>query len=139
MPRSQSQKSASTKRLAQINDLVSGLGRVASGLRQKSNPHYQLSTPHQATGLRQKSYTHYQLSNTPHQATSLLAVPIESFKVPSLPLSISYLLNTGCLKLKRKAIDDGVEPPAKRMTLARRNDMLLRKVRTFKSFKCIFL
>jgi len=82
MPKSQSKRLASTKRLAQINDLTSGLGRVASGLRQKS----------------------YQLSST-------------------------SLQDTGSLKLKRKAIEDGVEPPAKKRTLAQRDDLPLRKVR----------
>jgi len=82
MPKSQSKRLASTKRLAQINDLTSSLGRVASGLRQKS----------------------YQLSST-------------------------SLQDTGSSKLKRKAIEDGVEPPAKKRTLAQRDDLPLRKVR----------
>jgi len=43
-------------------------------------------------------------------------------------------INIGCLKLKlkRKAIDDGAEgaePPAKKRTLAQRDDMPLHKVR----------
>ena len=59
----------STKRLAQINDLVSGLSRVASGLRQKSKAYHQLSL----------------------QVASLSAVPTECSKVLSQPFSPSYL------------------------------------------------
>jgi hypothetical protein len=59
----------STKRLAQINDLVSGLGRVASGLQQKSKV----------------------LSSTSLQAALLSAVPIGCSKVLSQSLSHSYL------------------------------------------------
>lgn len=65
MPKSQIRKLASTKHLAQISDLVSGLSRVASGLRQRS-----------------KAY---------HQVASLSAVPIECSKVLSQPFSSSYL------------------------------------------------
>ena len=71
------------KRLAQINDLVNGLSRVASGLRQKSEACHPLSS------------------------TSLQS------------------------KLKRKAIDDAIEPPAKKRTLAQRDGLPSRKV-------CIF-
>lgn len=91
----------STKRLTLINDLISGLGRVASGLQQKSKV----------------------LSST-----LLQAVPMEC-SVLSQSLSPSYLtLNTGCSKLKRKATDDGVERPAKKRTLAQRVDMPLYEV-----------
>ena len=82
MPKAQSRKSAFTKRLAQINDLVNGLGRVASGLQQKSEACHQLSST-------------------------------------SLPPAS---------KLKQKAIDDGVEPPTKKRTLAQCDDMPLHKV-----------
>lgn len=104
----------STKRLTQINDLVSGLGRVASGLQQKSKV----------------------LSSTSLQAELLSAAPIECSKVLSQSLSPSYLaFNTGCSKLKRKATDDGVEPPAKKRTLAQRYDIPLCEVHI--SSKCI--
>jgi hypothetical protein len=109
MPKSQSRKSASKKRLDHINDLVSSLGRIASALRQKSK------MPHQ-------------LSSISLQASPLSAVPIECSKVLFNSLILVPCIDTGYLKLKRKAIDDGVEPPAKKRTLAQRDDMPLRKV-----------
>lgn len=70
MPKSQPRKLVSTKRLTQINDLlVSGLGRVASVLQQKSKV----------------------LSSTSLQAALLSAVPIGCSKVLSQSLSLSYI------------------------------------------------
>ena len=43
-------------------------------------------------------------------------------------LSPTALTCIGYLKLKQKAIDDGVEPPAKKRTLAQCDDMPLCKV-----------
>jgi hypothetical protein len=114
MPKSQSRKSASAKRLTQTNDLLSGLGRVASD----------------RSDLRQKSKVRYQ------QGGLLSAAQIECSKVLYQPFFLIPFINTGCLKLKlkRKTIDDGAEPPAKKRTWAQRDDMPLPKVRISNEF-----
>lgn len=63
MPKSQSRKLASTKHLAQINILVSGLGRIVSSLQQKSKACYQPSS------------TSLQVSAVPVESSKLLSQP----------------------------------------------------------------